>query len=45
MLQYAAACRKVVRAECPMVAEEFQGIAEGAAHLRAGEDSLAVATA
>jgi hypothetical protein len=30
MLGYAAACAKVVRAECPMVAEEFQGIADGA---------------
>jgi hypothetical protein len=30
MLQYAAACGKVVRAECPLVADEFQGIADGA---------------
>jgi isopenicillin-N N-acyltransferase-like protein len=30
MLAYGAACAKVVRAECPMVAEEFQGIAGGA---------------
>src|SRR5262245_23022199 len=30
MLQYAAACGKVVRIECPMIADEFQGIAEGA---------------
>src|SRR5262245_30660666 len=30
MLRYAAACRKVVRAECPLVADEFQGIADGA---------------
>ena len=30
MLEYAAACGKVVRAECPMVAEELQGIADGA---------------
>jgi hypothetical protein len=27
---YAAACAKMVRAECPMVTEEFEGIAEGA---------------
>jgi hypothetical protein len=30
MLEYAAACGEVVRGECPMVAEEIQGIAEGA---------------
>jgi isopenicillin-N N-acyltransferase-like protein len=30
MLRYAAACGKVVRAECPLVADEFQGIADGA---------------
>lgn len=30
MLQYARACAEVVRAECPLVAEEFQGIADGA---------------
>jgi isopenicillin-N N-acyltransferase-like protein len=30
MLDYAAACGAVVRAECPLVAEEFQGIADGA---------------
>src|SRR5262245_58613370 len=30
MLQYAAACGKVVRVECPLVADEFQGIADGA---------------
>jgi hypothetical protein len=30
MLRYAAACGQVVRAECPLIAEEFQGIAEGA---------------
>src|SRR5262245_35023303 len=30
LLQYAAACGEVVRAECPLVADEFQGIAEGA---------------
>src|SRR5262245_22007051 len=30
MLQYAAACGKVVRAECPLVADEFQGVADGA---------------
>jgi hypothetical protein len=30
MLDYAAACAAVVRQECPMVAEEFQGIADGA---------------
>jgi hypothetical protein len=30
MLAYAAACAKVVRDECPMVTEEFEGIADGA---------------
>jgi hypothetical protein len=30
MLHFASACGEVVRAECPLVAEEFQGIAEGA---------------
>jgi hypothetical protein len=30
MLGYAAACGKVVRAECPLVAEELEGIADGA---------------
>jgi isopenicillin-N N-acyltransferase-like protein len=30
MRQYAAACGKVVRAECPLVADELQGIADGA---------------
>jgi isopenicillin-N N-acyltransferase-like protein len=30
MLRYAEACGKVVRDECPMIAEEFQGIADGA---------------
>lgn len=30
MLHYARACGQVVRAECPLVAEEFQGIADGA---------------
>src|SRR5262245_11096334 len=30
MLQYAAACGKVVRAECPLIADEFEGIADGA---------------
>jgi len=30
LLEYAAACSKVVLEECPKVAEEFQGIAEGA---------------
>jgi isopenicillin-N N-acyltransferase-like protein len=30
MLAYAAACAKVVRGECPLVAAEFEGIAEGA---------------
>lgn len=30
MLQYAASCAKVVQTECPLVAEEFQGIADGA---------------
>lgn len=30
MLHYAAACAEVVRGECPLVAEEFQGIADGA---------------
>lgn len=30
MLRYASACGEVVRSECPMVAEEFQGIADGA---------------
>lgn len=30
LLEYAAACGAVVRAECPQVAAEFQGIAEGA---------------
>ncbi len=30
MLRYASACGEVVRFECPMVAEEFQGIADGA---------------
>jgi hypothetical protein len=30
MLQYAAACGKVAREVCPMVAEECQGIADGA---------------
>jgi hypothetical protein len=30
MLKYAAACRKVIREVCPMVAEEIEGIAEGA---------------
>jgi hypothetical protein len=30
MLQYASSCAKVVRAECPLVAEEFQGVAQGA---------------
>jgi hypothetical protein len=30
MLQYASACAKVVRAECPLVVEEFEGIADGA---------------
>jgi isopenicillin-N N-acyltransferase-like protein len=30
MLEYAAACGKVVRAECPLIAEEAQGIADGA---------------
>ena len=29
MLKYASACAQVVRKECPMVAEEFQGIADG----------------
>jgi hypothetical protein len=31
MLDYASLCGKVVRAECPLVAEEFEGIADGAA--------------
>jgi hypothetical protein len=30
LLEYAAACLKVVLEECPNVADEFQGIAEGA---------------
>jgi hypothetical protein len=30
LLRYAAACGNVVRAECPLVADEFQGIADGA---------------
>jgi hypothetical protein len=30
MLRYAAECGAVVRDECPMIAEEFQGIADGA---------------
>lgn len=30
MLGYASACGKVVRGECPMIAEELQGIADGA---------------
>src|SRR5262249_60338691 len=30
MLRYASACGQVVRAECPLVAEESQGIADGA---------------
>jgi hypothetical protein len=30
LLHYATACGKVVRAECPLVADEFQGIADGA---------------
>ena len=30
MLQYAAACGQVVRDECPVIADEFAGIAEGA---------------
>lgn len=30
LLKYAAACGEVVRRECPIVAEEFQAIAEGA---------------
>jgi hypothetical protein len=30
MLRYASACGKVVRDECPLIAEEFQGIADGA---------------
>ena len=30
MLQFAAACGQVVRDECPLVAEEYAGIAEGA---------------
>src|SRR5262245_27642953 len=30
MLEYASACAAVVRKECPMVGEEFQGIADGA---------------
>ncbi len=30
MLRNASACGEVVRVECPMVAEEFQGIADGA---------------
>jgi isopenicillin-N N-acyltransferase-like protein len=30
MRAYAAACAKVVRAECPLVAREFEGIADGA---------------
>jgi hypothetical protein len=29
MLAYAAACGKVLRDECPTIAAEFQGIAEG----------------
>src|SRR5688572_14915101 len=28
LLEYAAACGSVLRTECPVVAEEFQGIAE-----------------
>ena len=30
LLAYAAACGEVVLAECPMVAQEFQGVADGA---------------
>jgi hypothetical protein len=30
MLAYADACARVVRAECPLVAREFEGIAHGA---------------
>lgn len=30
MLDYASACGKVVRAECPLIAEEIAGIADGA---------------
>lgn len=30
MLEYAAACAAIVRAECPLVAAEFEGIAHGA---------------
>jgi isopenicillin-N N-acyltransferase-like protein len=30
MLSFAAACGNVVRDQCPMIAEEFQGIADGA---------------
>ncbi len=30
MLSYAAACGQVVRAECPLIAEELEGIAAGA---------------
>lgn len=30
MLGYAKACARVVKAECPVVAEEFEGIADGA---------------
>lgn len=29
LLSYAAACGKVLRAECPLIADEFTGIAEG----------------
>ena len=29
LLDYAAACGKVLRAECPLIADEFQGIADG----------------